>query len=138
VQAPGSRNDDVRRPRHGATHTDGVVADAGMDEGRTRTSAARPSCANARSLSWWGEPRGRGPITARWEGYRRGMQGTYTRDVALSQAAGWRLTWGREGWRVSSSEPVPARRAQLGEDLLIRYTLTRTPDARHPPGIPGP
>jgi len=66
------------------------------------------------------------------------MQGTYTRDVSLSQAAAWRLTWGREGWRVSNAEPVPVLRAQPGEDLLIRYTLTRTSDARNPPGIPGP
>jgi hypothetical protein len=71
------------------------------------------------------------------EGYRHGMQGTYTRDVALSQAAAWRLVWGREGWRVCRSEPVPVQRAQPGADLLIRYTLARTPDARHPPGVPG-
>jgi hypothetical protein len=65
------------------------------------------------------------------------MQGTYTRDVALSQAAVWRLVWGREGWRVCRAEPVPVQRAEPGGDQLIRYTLTRTSDARHPPAIPG-
>ena len=60
----------------------------------------------------------------------------YTRDVALSQAAAWRLLWGREGWRVCRAEPVPVQRAQLSADQRIRYTLTRTSDARHPPGIP--
>ena len=33
----------VRRPRHGATRTAGVVERPGVVEGRTRTSAARPS-----------------------------------------------------------------------------------------------
>jgi len=65
------------------------------------------------------------------------MQGTYTRDVALSQAAAWRLVWGREGWRVMRAEPVPAERPLPGTEIRIRYTLTRTPDARHPPSIPG-
>jgi hypothetical protein len=78
------------------------------------------------------------PSPAPREGYRYGMQGTYTRDVALSRAAAWRLVWGREGWRVCRTEPVPVARAHLREDPLVRYTLTRTPDARHPPGIPGP
>ena len=77
------------------------------------------------------------PSSVPREGYRQGMQGTYTRDVALSQAAAWRLVWGREGWRVSRTEPVPVARVHVREDLLVRYTLTRTPDARHPPGIPG-
>jgi len=65
------------------------------------------------------------------------MRGSYERDVRLSQAAGWRLAWGRQGWRVSNAEPLPPalRRRYLGEEV-IRYTLLRTPDARHPPGLP--
>jgi len=65
------------------------------------------------------------------------VQGTYSRDVPLSRAAAWRLTWGREGWRVIRTEPKPLPRGQHPEsDLVIRYTLERTPDARHPPSSP--
>jgi hypothetical protein len=65
------------------------------------------------------------------------MQGTYTRDVPLSHAHAWRLAWGREGWRVIRAEPVPIRLGQHPAlDVLIRYTLQRTADARHPPSIP--
>ena len=64
------------------------------------------------------------------------MQGTYIRDVHPFQSAAWRLAWGREGWRVTGAEPLTLPRTHRPEDQLIRYTLTRTPDARHPPGIP--
>jgi hypothetical protein len=62
------------------------------------------------------------------------VQGTYTRDVHTSQADAWRLTWGREGWRVIRAEPVPLRvGAPPAADVVVRYTLQRTPDARHLP-----
>jgi hypothetical protein len=55
----------------------------------------------------------------------------------MSQAATWRLTWGRQGWRVIRSEPASIRaghHAPVG--VVIRYKLQRTLDARHPPTTP--
>ena len=65
------------------------------------------------------------------------MQGSYVRDVRQSQAAEWRLTWGRQGWCVINAEPVPNKlsRGHVDDDV-VRYTLRRTPDARDPPGLP--
>ena len=64
------------------------------------------------------------------------VQGSHSRDVPLSAAAAWRLTWGREGWRVIRAEPTLSRGHHPAFDVVIRYALQRTPDARYPPSTP--
>ena len=65
------------------------------------------------------------------------MEGTYERDARLSESSAWRITWGRQGWTVVNAQPVPLGRGQRAAiDVVVRYTLRRTPDARYPPGIP--